>query len=139
MSLSAEERRERWPTRPAPASAEGLRERWRRVRLPAGLPRLSGPLQLAVVLLDGDDPGFTLVVGTDWSVALAELDRDVVHDGALAARVGLVHAVCTGALDPGHAIADGSLNGTMATQSVLAYLLEAVGIMDVAAPQEGHP
>jgi hypothetical protein len=108
------------------------------VRLPAGLPPLSGPLRLAVALLDGNDPGFAVVVGPDWSVAPTDLDREVVHDGALAAPVELVHAICTGALDPGHAVSAGALTGTMASQSVLAYLLEAVATVDVAAPpQEG--
>jgi hypothetical protein len=122
-----------------PPGAEELRERWQRVRLPAGLPPLSEPLRFAVVLLDGADAGFTLVVGPDWSVTPTDLDRDVVHDGALAAPVELVQAICTGALDPGHATAAGALNGTMATQSVLAYLLEAVAIVDVAAAHEGGP
>ena len=119
------------------SSAEGLRERWSRLRLPAGLPPLGERLRFAVVLLDGEDPGFTLAVGSDWSVAPTDLDRDVVHDGALAAPLELVHAICAGALDPGHATAAGALNGTMATQSVLAYLLEAVAIVDVAEAHEG--
>ena len=61
------------------------------------------------------------------------LDRDVVHDGALAAPVELVHAICTGALDAGHAVSAGALTGTMASQSVLAYLLEAVATVDFVA------
>ena len=75
-----------------------------RVRLPAGLPPLTQPLRLAVVLLDGDDPGFAVTVAPDWSIAPTDLDRDVVHDGALAAPAELVHAICTGTLDPGHAV-----------------------------------
>ena len=121
----------------AVAAAEELRERWRRVRLPAGLPPLTGPLRMAVVLLDGDDPGFALAVGPDWSVEPTDLDRDVVHDGALAAPVELVHAICTGTLDPGHAVSAGALTGTMASQSVLAYLLEAVATLDLVAAGEG--
>ena len=119
-----------------PSEAEELRERWRRVRLPAGLPPLTQPLRLAVVLLDGGDPGFTLTVAPDWSIAPTALG-DVVHDGALAAPGELVHAICTGALDPGHAVYAGALTGTMASQSVLAYLLEAVATLDVAAPAHG--
>ena len=118
------------------SAAEELRERWRRVRLPAGLPPLTEPLRLAVVLLDGDDPGFTLAVAPDWSLAPSDLDRDVVHDGALAAPVELVHAICTGILDPGHAVSAGALTGTMAAQSVLAYLLEAVATLDVVTSSE---
>ena len=120
-----------------PPAAEELKERWRRVRLPAGLPPLAEPLRLAVVLLDGDDPGFALAVAPDWSLAPTDFDHDVVHDGALAAPVELVRAICTGTLDPGHAVAAGALTGTMASQSVLAYLLEAVATLDVVAPQEG--
>ena len=120
-----------------PSAAEELRQRWLRVRLPSGLPPLREPLRLAVVLLDGDDPGFAAMVGPDWSVAPTGLDGDVVHDGALAGPVELVHAICTGALDPGHAIAAGALTGTMASQSVLAYLLEAVATLDLVAAQEG--
>ena len=120
------------------SAAEELRERWRRVRLPAGLPPLTQPLRLAVVLLDGDDPGFVLTVAPDWSIVPTDLDRDLVHDGALAAPAELVHAICTGTLDPGHAVAAGALTGTMASQSVLAYLLEVVATLDVAAPPEGH-
>ena len=120
-----------------PSAAEELRERWRRVRLPAGLPPLTQPLRLAVVLLVGDDPGFAVTIAPDWSIAPTDLDRDVVHDGALAAPSEVVHAICTGALDPGHAASDGALTGTMASQSVLAYLLEAVATLDVAAPAEG--
>jgi hypothetical protein len=135
---SAEELRERG-RRAVPSVAEELRERWRRLRLPAGLPPLTRSLRFAVVLLDEEDAGFTLVVEPDWSVTPADQVHDVVHDGALAAPVELVHAICTGALDPGHAAAAGALNGTMATQSVLAYLLEAVAIVDVAAAHEGGP
>jgi len=120
-------------------AAEELRERWRRVRLPAGLPSLPGPLRLAIVLLDGDDPGFAVVVAPDWSIAPTDLDHDVVHDGALAAPGELVHAICTGTLDPGHAVAGGALSGTMASQSVLAYLLEAVATLDAVAPPEDDP
>ena len=138
MPSSAEELREHC-RRVVPSVAEDLRERWRRLRLPAGLPPLSEPLRFAVVLLDEEDAGFTLVVGADWSVAPTDLDHDVVHDGALAAPVELVHAICTGALDPGHAAAARALNGTMATQSVLAYLLEAVAIVDMAAAHDGDP
>jgi hypothetical protein len=87
-------------------------------------------MQLAVVLLDGEDPGFAAVVGTDWSMELAELDGDVVHDGALAAPLELAEAICGGALDPGHAVAAGAVTGTMASQSVLAYLLEVVALAD---------
>ena len=115
---------------------EDLSERWGRVRLPPGLPPLTQPLRLAVVLLDGDDSGFAVTVAPDWSIAPTDLDRDVVHDGALAAPAELVHAICTGALDPGHAVAAGALTGTMASQSVLAYLLEAVATLDVAAHAE---
>ena len=78
-----------------------------------------------------------MTVAPDWSIAPTDLDRDVVHDGALAAPAELVHAICTGTLDPGHAVAAGALTGTMASQSVLAYLLEAVATLDVAAPAEG--
>ena len=119
--------------------AEELRARWRRVRLPAGLPPLTGPLRLAIVLLDGDAPGFAVEVAPDWSIAPADLDHDVVHDGALAARGELVHAICTGTLDPGHAVAAGALSGTMASQSVLAFLLEAVATLDAVAPREDDP
>ena len=119
-----------------PSAPEDLRERWRRVRLPAGLPSLTGPLRLAVVLLDGEDPGFAVAVAPDWSIAPTDLDRDVVHDGALAAAGELVHAICTGTLDPGHAVSAGALTGTMASQSVLAYLLEAVATLDVVVPPE---
>ena len=122
-----------------PSAPENLRERWRRVRLPAGLPPLTQPLRLAVVLLDGDDPGFVLTVAPDWSIVPTDIDRDLVHDGALAAPAELVHAICTGALDPGRAVAAGALTGTMASQSVLAYLLEAVATQDVAARAEGNP
>jgi len=122
-----------------PSAPEDLRERWRRVRLPAGLPPLTQPLRLAVVLLDGDDPGFVLTVAPDWSIVPTDLDRDLVHDGALAAPAELVHAICTGTLDPGHAVAAGALTGTMASQSVLAYLLEVVATLDVAAPGDGGP
>jgi hypothetical protein len=87
--------------------------------------------------MDGHDPGFTLAVLPDWSIAPADLDRDVVHDGALAAPAELVHAICSGTLDPGHAVSAGALTGTMASQSVLAYLLEAVATLDVVAPAEG--
>ena len=120
-----------------PSPGDELRERWRRVRLPVGLPPLAGSLRMAVVLLGGDDPGFALAVGPDWSVEPTALDRDVVHDGALAAPVELVHAICTGALDAGHAVSGGALTGTMASQSVLAYLLEAVATVDLVAPEEG--
>ena len=118
------------------SAAEELKERWRRVRLPAGLPSLTGPLRLAVVLLDGEDPGFAVAVAPDWSLALTDFDRDVVHDGALAATGELVRAICTGTLDPGHAVSAGALTGTMASQSVLAYLLEAVATLDVVVPPE---
>jgi hypothetical protein len=121
-----------------PSAAEELQQRWRRVRLPAGLPLLGEPVRLAVVLLDGDDPGFAVVVGPDWSVEPTGLDGDVVHDGALAGPVELVHAICTGVLDPGHAIAAGALTGTMASQSVLAYLLEAVATLDLVVAEEGR-
>ena len=121
------------------AAAEELRERWRRVRLPAGLPPLMQSLRLAVVLLDGDDAGFAMTIAPDWSIAPTDHDRDVVYDGALAAPGELVHAICTGTLDPGHAVFAGGLTGTMASQSVLAYLLEAVATLDVAASSEGNP
>lgn len=120
-----------------PSAAEELRPRWRRVRLPSGLPPLPEPLRFAFVLLDGDDPGFAVVVGPDWSVAPTDLEADLVHDGALAAPVELIHAICTGACDPGHAIAAGALTGTMASQSVLAYLLEAVATLDLVAERAG--
>ena len=119
-----------------PSAPEDLRERWRRVRLPPSLPPLTQPLRLAVVLLDGDDPGFVLTVAPDWSIVPTDLDRDLVHDGALAAPAELVHAICTGTLDPGHAVSAGALTGTMASQSVLAYLLEAVATLDVVVPPE---
>ncbi len=61
-----------------------------------------------------------------------------MHDGALVAPVDLVGAICTGALDPGHAAAAGGLTGTMASQSVLAFLLEAVATLDVVAPRGGN-
>ena len=77
-----------------------------------------------------------MAVAPDWSLAPKDLDRDVVHDGALAAPVELVHAICTGTLDPGHAVSAGALTGTMAAQSVLAYLLEAVATLDVVTPSE---
>jgi len=110
--------------------ADDLRARWRQARVPPGLPPLPSPLQLAVVLLDGDDPGFAANVGTDWCIELTELDADVVHDGAVAAPLELAEAICGGALDPGHAVAAGAVTGTMASQSVLAYLLEVVALAD---------
>lgn len=119
------------------SAAEELRERWRRVRLPAALPPLTEPLRLAVVLLNEEDAGFMLAVAPDWSIAPTDLDREVVHDGAVAAPVELVHAICTGTLDPGHAVSAGALTGTLASQSVLAYLLEAVATLDMVAPPEG--
>ena len=113
-----------------PVAAEELRACWRRFRPSPGWPPLGTRLRFALALEDRDDPGFTVECAEDWTVTVAELDAAVVHDGALATSGALALAVCTGAADPGDLTVHGVVTGTLASQSVLAFLLE-----QVAAPR----
>jgi hypothetical protein len=91
------------------------------------------PLHLALVALDALDAGVAITLHPGWTVTTSTLSPDVVHDAVLAAPVALVRDILTGEADPGWATVHGSLTGTLAGQSALAFLVEATG--DAASPR----
>jgi hypothetical protein len=115
----------------AQSSARRLRDLLAGLRFPPGLPPLTVPLHLALVALDDPDAGFGISLGPGWTVTTTTLSPDLVHDAVLAAPVALVRDILTGVADPGWATVHGSVTGTLAGQSTLAFLLEATG--DVAS------
>ena len=110
-----------------PASASGIRELLAGLRFPAGVPPLAVPLHLALVALDDLDAGVGITLHPGWTVTTSTLSPDVVHDAVLAAPVALVRDILTGEADPGWATVHGTLTGTLAGQSALAFLVEATG------------
>ena len=94
-----------------PSAAEELRERWRRVRLPAGLPPLTRTAAAGRRPARRGRPRLR-VGGRAGLVARARPTSTATWCTTARSRhrSSWFDAICTGALDPGHAVAAGALD-----------------------------
>ena len=105
----------------AQSSGRRLRDLLAGLRFPPGCLRSRCHVHIALVVLDDPDAGFGITLGPGWTVTTTTLSPDLVHDAVLAAPVALVRDILTGVADPGWATVHGSVTGTLAGQSALAF------------------